>query len=756
MPFTRSTVRRHHHLPLILAALLLVSVRPAIAQTAAVRGSTTEAANGEALQGVHLVLDDLGGNRFGSLSDRDGLFILTRIPPGRYEFRASFIGFETYVDTLDLAGGEQRLINIRLEAAEVELSEIAVEAERENGAARVTAGMQTVRPEEIELIPAPDISGDLVSYLSTMPGVVLMGDRGGQLFIRGGEPSHNLTLLDGMYVFQPFHILGFYSAFPSEIISQADVYAGGFGSKFTGRISSVIDVLSRNGDKRGHAGSVTLSPFTSSARLEGPLARDRISFLAAGRLSLLEQLASEYVSAPMPYAFGDAFGKVHAIITDHHQISISGLRTFDRGTMPSEDTIIRPNDEIRWSNTSVGARYIATPRSQPLLAEVLVSGSRLETELGPRDEPTRSSHLSSFNVALNMTNYVGRSQFNWGGFLREFDFSSELSGLFQNVVTTPDRSTNAGGYFEPDVYVGYGLRLRPGFSLQLYGTHGVFLEPRIRIVLNRGVHEWSGAGGLYRQDIIGLNDRRDATNIFTAWTDTPFGTASRAVHGLLGYRVAPFSWLDLSIEGFFKDLDDLFIGEWTAFPRFTTRLQSAAGQTAGFDVRLELRRRHVYGFVNYGYSSTRYETEPAGGVLGSFTFRPPHDRRHQINVLALTELYGFEVSARWQYGSGLPFTPVEGFDGFILMDGAVQVDQVPGFPRVIYESIPYRSELPTYHRLDLTIERTFSLSRRAELTMQVGVLNLYDRANLFALDLFTAQRTDQLPFVPVAGLRLDI
>ena len=104
-----------------------------------------------------------------------------------------------------------------------------------------------------------------------MPGVVLMGDRGGQLFIRGGEPSQNLTLLDGMYVYQPFHILGFYSAFPSEIISQADVYAGGFGSKFTGRISSVIDVQSRNGDKRGFDASASLSPFTSSLRVEGPL-----------------------------------------------------------------------------------------------------------------------------------------------------------------------------------------------------------------------------------------------------------------------------------------------------------------------------------------------------------------------------------------------------------------------------------------------------------------------------------------------------
>jgi hypothetical protein len=274
------------------------------------------------------------------------------------------------------------------------------------------------------------------------------------------------------------------------------------------------------------------------------------------------------------------------------------------------------------------------------------------------------------------------------------------------------------------------------------------------MLLERGPHNWSAAAGIYRQEVVGLSDRRDATNIFTAWTETPFGEALRALHLLAGYRTTPAPWLEVSAEVFYKKLDELFIGEWTSFPRFSTQLQRAHGRSAGIDVRLEVRRRLFYGFINYGYSSTQYEAE--GTVLENpGWFRPPHDRRHQANVLVTTSVRGFDLSARWQFGSGLPYTQIHGFDGFILMDGAVQVDRVRGFPRVIYDSVPYRAELPTYHRLDVTVDRTFALARGLDLTAQVGVLNLYDRRNLFALDLFTAQRTDQLPIVPIAGLKIE-
>ncbi len=739
-----------------LTWIVVLNASPAWAQSAIVRGFVTTEAEGEALQGVNVTLEDPTGGRYGAAADGNGFYLIPGVPPGRYLLRASFIGFATHLDTLDVAAGDRLLINIAMEAGSIALEEIAVEAARESGAARVTAGLQSVRAADIELVPAPDVSGDLVSYLSTMPGVVLMGDRGGQIFIRGGEPTQNLTLLDGMDVYQPFHILGFYSAFPTEIVQRADIYAGGFGTRFTGRVSSVIDVQTRNGNKRALSASVSVSPFTSSGRLEGPLLKDRISVLGVARYSLLDQFASEYVKAPLPYTFNDVFGKMHVVLARNQQLSVSALHTYDSGTLISEEDFFERNDQIAWRNTAVGLRYLVAPQSLSVLGELIVSYSQLKSEFGPGAVPSRTADLETVNIALNMTNYTRHSEVNWGFFFRTPTSSSELDGFYQNLQTRGEASSNAGFYLEPEVYLGQGLFVRPGLSLQAYGIAGGVIEPRVRLRWERGVHHWSAAAGVYRQYLIGLSDRRDATSIFTAWVETPFDQGTRAVHALLGYRVEPLPGLEISLEGFYKKMDRLFISAWTTFPSFSTRLQQANGRAAGFDLRLEARRPWFYGFINYGYSSTLYEIDPASPAqVDPGKFRPPHDRRHQINLLASTTFYGFGLNVRWQFGSGLPYTRVEGFDGFILMDGAVDVRSVRGLPRVIYERIPYRAVLPSYHRLDVTLDRTFSAPAGVDVTAQVGVLNAYDRTNLFALDLLTAQRTDQLPFVPLVGLKVE-
>ena len=232
-----------------------------------------------------------GGDPIGGVTNRDGLYLLSRLEPGRYAFAASFVGYITHRDTLELEVDQNRTYSVNLLPQAEAMDEVLVQAERESGAARVTAGQQTVRAADLELVPSPDVSGDLASYLTTLPGVVSTGDRGGQLFIRGGEPSQNLLQLDGMMLYQPFHILGFYSAFPSDILNRSDIYAGGYGAKFGERVSSVIDVWTRDGNKRRLAGGAALSPFVSSINLEGPLIPNKVSFLVSGRTSLLEPRA---------------------------------------------------------------------------------------------------------------------------------------------------------------------------------------------------------------------------------------------------------------------------------------------------------------------------------------------------------------------------------------------------------------------------------------------------------------------------------
>jgi len=746
---------------LVLCAL----AADAEAQVARLSGFVTDRTDRQALELVNIVLLADEGLVKGTVTDRDGLYLLTGVAPGRYILRASFIGYETFADTLDLEADERRTVNITLAPDEAFLDEVVVETERQSGAARVTAGQQTIRPADIELVPTPDVSGDLASYLTTLPGIVSTGDRGGQLFIRGGEPAQNLVQLDGMLLYQPFHILGFYSAFPSDILSRTDIYAGGYGAKFGERISSVIDVWTRSGNKRRFAGAAAASPFVSSLRLEGPLIPNRVSFLVSARQSMIEQGAERLIDKRLPFEFNDFFGKIHAEVSARSRLSVSALATHDRGTLV-EEGLGTPAEEVRWDNQAISLRYLHLPRFLPISADLRVAHSRLDTELGAAGDPSRTSSISNTAVTLDGTFTGDRMNAEAGLALRFISSSTDLGGFYQNTEFKGVGIDHIALYFEPEFFVG-PLRVRPGMRLQWYYLRvDPYLEPRLRVVWGFGAHAFSGALGYYRQEIIGLNDRRDAASVFTAWTNIPksnprqpdilAGRVPSAFHAILGYRTNPADWLEFSVEGFYKALDNLFISEWTAFPRFTTRLQPATGQALGFDARLEVRRPPFYGYVNYGLSSTRYEARQAALLLWygeeTLRFRPPHDRRHQVNALLSATLLGFDLSMRWEFGSGLPFSRAIGFDGFVLINDVIDVTEAPSSRRVIYER-PFNGILPTYHRLDFSVDRTVTFGP-VGVTVQGSLINVYDRRNLFYLDVFTLRRVDQLPFIPSVGIKV--
>ncbi len=745
---------------------MLCVVSGARAQTATISGFVTDESSGRPLELVNVALSTDGELFRGAVTNQDGLFLISGLEPNTYEIEISYIGYQPHEDTLALEAGASRSYNVDLTPVDEELEEVLVESERTGGAARVTAGQQTVRPADIEEVPGPDVSGDLATYLTTQPGIVSTGDRGGQFFIRGGEPSQNLLQIDGILLYQPFHILGFYSAFPSDNVNQVNIYAGGYGSEFGGRISSVIDVTSRTGNMRRYAGRASVSPFLSSASIEGPIWPDRASIIASVRRSNIDQGVATYLDDELPFTFGDAFAKANVIITDNIRASATGINTYDRGVLTGQSTEVG-KEEISWHNRAFGLRLLMLPRIFAIMTDLHVSYSDYETALGPPSDPLRESRIANTHVSLAATYFGENLDVRAGSELRVTRMNSELGGLFQNVELRYSTVPQWGSYIQFDFDVGGGLRIRPGIRAQFYKVQfDPLLEPRLRAVWQRGPHEVSAAAGLYHQEILGISDRRDAASVFTVWANVPKrnpnitdvlqGRPQRAFHGIVGYRATPARWLELSVEGYYKELDNLFVSDWTAFPRLTTRIQPASGSSIGVDTRIELRGVNFYGFVNYGLSSTRYAAEDASIDLWygeeTLDFRPPHDRRHQVNVVASTSVLGFDISARWDFGSGLPFSQAVGFDGFTVVDDIEKASETPGTRRVIYER-PYNALLPTYHRLDLALGRSFEIGA-VDLTFQGSLINVYDRRNIFYLDVFTLERVDQLPLVPSFGIEV--
>ena len=740
-----------------------VWARPALAQRqVTLRGFIIDQSDGQPLQGANVAvqnLDDPQQRIRGAVSDKDGFYQVNQLVPGRYGVRISFIGYAAYTDTLALGRDLFVTLSIEMTPSEEALDEVVVQAE--GGATKVEAGLQTVRPKDLERIPTPDASGDLATYLQSLPGVVSLGDRGGQLFIRGGTPSQNLVLLDGLLIYQPFHIIGFFSAFPQDLVSYVDVYAGGYSARYNGRISSVIDVSTREGNKQFVEGAASISPFLSSVRVEGPLRKGTLSVLASMRRSVVERLAPTIIGEDLPFRFGDLFFKLQHTDRVNNRCSISAMHTYDRGRIDPKDEVRK--DVFRWNNVVFGGRCFVFPTESPVLLDVNTGVSYVKNTVGDADEPERSSDALQAGTEINLTRFLGDTELHLGIFARMNWLGFRTAEQFQNITRDDAVLFAFGAYLDAEMALNDELRITPGVALVVHPlNYPISLEPRLRATWKpggaQGSREFSAALGIYRQTLVGVTDERDAGSAFIAWMPPPVNDAqSRAIHALVGFQQQLGPWLRVAGEGYYKRLNSLPIPIWSTIARFTTALTLAKGDAYGFDARVEFQRKAFYAYASYGYSRTEYfaQQNNFGVWFGEpiQQYHPPHDRRHQINTVLSLDLGTFKASARWQYGSGLPYTRPLGFDELIPLRTLVDVRTVYGTPRVLYER-PYGGRLPDYHRLDVSVERAFPLGR-GTLTVQAGAINVYDRANLFYFDLFTVRRVDQLPLIPNLSLKYE-
>jgi hypothetical protein len=266
-----------------------------------------------------------------------------------------------------------------------------------------------------------------------------------------------------------------------------------------------------------------------------------------------------------------------------------------------------------------------------------------------------------------------------------------------------------------------------------------------------------GAVGLYRQDVVGTSDLRDVGSVFVAWMRAQDELPQRALHAMLGWQQSIGGALRWSIDGYYKRLNDVPVPRWSGIAQFSTQLTRADGEAYGVDTRVEYTRPRFYGFVGYGYGSILYESgqQEFGSWFGEpvLRYHPPHDRRHQVNAIGSVDLAGFRAGARWQLGTGLPYTRPFGFDeAFDYTRDLHDVSSGIGIPRLVLDR-PFTGRLPIMHRLDLSLSRGFDLAL-GRLELQAGAINAYGRRNMFYYDLFTARRVDQLPLAPYASVSL--
>ncbi|MEX2600413.1 MAG: TonB-dependent receptor [Balneolaceae bacterium] len=744
---------------LLFAACWLGSGKEISAQQAVLQGLVTDHTSAQPLYGANIVLNPESDEHalLGTTSDSEGYYRVASIQPGRWVVQISYVGYTSYTDTLMIREGESRSLNISLEPDDAELGELIVSGA--GGAARREDGAQRISPVDLRRVPGP-ASGDLAAYLQTLPGVVSMGDRGGQVFIRGGTPSENMVLVDGALIYQPTHIVGFFSPFPQNLVSGVDFYAGGFGPRYSGRSSSVMDIRMKHGDLYSTSGTAALNPFAAEITAEGPIRTGQTSWIVSLRNSLIEETSSWYPIEKQPLRFQSQFAKASYIERDS-RCSAMIMRTYDRGRMDFDNP-----ESIRWRNFLLGGRCIALPEDSDILLDVNASMSHFTNSVGDTDSPFGfTSSISRINTEVNLRQYVGEVRFQYGLHARLKNLEYDLGEQFVGFDMHTESQFNIGGHFETGIPAG-DLLLQPGFALSFYpGTYGVTVDPRFRFTwkpFGMETGEVTGAAGLYRQPIIGISDMRDLSSVFVAWMiGSVDDSQMEAIHTMIGWQQTLTDGFTWSVESYYKRIRNIPVPLWSPLARFTTDLVLAKGDVYGADLRVEYNRGRLYALIGYGYNHILYESvqdhfnEWFGEPLQEY--HPPHDRRHQLNALFSLDVGSFTTAVRWQFGTGFPYTRPIGFDDLLeFRDRLPLTRSERGVRRVILEK-PYQGRLPTYHRLDLSLSRSFRISRSgSELNLRAGAVNLYNRANLFYYDVYTHRRIDQLPFAPYLTIEMNV
>ena len=763
-----------------LKAILLYGLLSAIGYgQVTIRGSVLDR-DGEPVVGA---LVRLLPTSKGTVTNAEGLFSILGVAPGEYILQVTALGIDTLREAIKV-DGRRPVLTLKLTAAarSVELSAVEIiesVAPAQINPTRVTVAVTPIAPRQVYALPSFGVP-DVAQYLQVLPGVVFTGDQGGQLYIRGGTPIQNLTLLDGAIIYSPFHTLSLFSVFETDILRQVQVYSAGFGAEYGGRISSVMDIRTRSGNFDRLSGRAYVTPFVAGALAEGPLPfSQNSSYIFSARRGYIQQATPRlypYIRDSLPFQFQDLYGKL-TFGRGPDQANLFGFWQTDR-----VDLGLQGINE--WQQWGAGGSFTNLPQASRVRITGSFAYSRFQNTFStPFELRPRYSEIGGFNGGFTFSYLFGPDELAYGievrGFSTDFLFTNGLGFITQQRQS----NTEGAGYvryqklFQKETLSNDGTPtfftravIEPSLRLHFYNTYGYLsIEPRLRAKLNGSRWSLQAAAGRYVQNWVSAVSDRDIVILFQGFLTAPELVANaqlrhplqEAYHLTLGgeYQLLP-NFL-LSAEGWYKRFTQLTnINRERLFPEdpiFLTEVGYAYG--ADLTLRYQSPNLSFYGTYSYQYNRRNDFRQE---------YFPLWDRRHTANLVS-SYTWGarqnvrrgrerrWEASLRWTLGSGLPFTQTLGFFEKLLFLQNGSQSPYPtqqGILAILLSPQYNAARLPAYHRLDLALKYRQRLSETLLLETSFTLLNAYNRPNIFYIDRITARRYNQLPLLPMLGLTL--
>ncbi|MGQ9819393.1 MAG: TonB-dependent receptor [Candidatus Kapaibacteriales bacterium] len=677
------------------------------------------------------------GTKIGTLTNKLGFFALNDIPPGKYKLIITFIGYERYSEQINIEKNSSLRLSFYLIPKDVTTEAIAVEAEREIERREITVSKINVPVPQISKIRIGGES-DLFRSLQYLPGVLTSSQISSGLFIRGGSPDQNLVLLDNMTVYNPSHIFGFISAFNTDAIKDVELIKGGFPAEFGGRISSVLNVTQKEGNRSKITGGAGFGLISSKAMLEGPVLNGSW-FIGVRRtyVDLIKPLIPVDPKTPLPdFWFYDVNAKITQDIGPNNKFSLSGFQSQDLfrygGFGIDFDITIR--------NQAISSRFIHILSQNIFTSTSLSYNYYLNQFTGTSGDNVFAikNSIKDLNLKSNLDWYLSSNlTLKFGYELSKFNFlyKQNLSGTEIDTANkegvTPagilDISVNdynhslfaQANYNITDlVSVQFGLRANYWILKELFS-----FDPRaaFRYRFNEQVTV-KFALGYYHQNIR-LTNLPDFS-FFDTWLPTDSTVpAISSMHYILSLETEPYDGFDLNLDFYYKTLNNITEINFNTLDINNVRdvFYIGNGRAYGAEIFAQKKVGRFVGWVGYalGFILAKFDSLNFGK-----DFRPKYDRRHDFKIV-----FQYLLDQRWEFSATFIFQSGQSYTGATSVLLSRLPEQNAGKGKII-PSQRYGLRLPPSHQLNLSAVynfKTFGLNSK----LILDIYNVYNYRDIW-------------------------
>ncbi len=755
------------------------------AQDFSIRGFVYDDSNMEPLSDIKVKLLKVDSTVIaGAFTNNTGGFLIPKLAKGSYILKIEGGRFNKAFVNVNMTDKDKIYdVQFKLVRNTQNVKEVVVSIDSKEKKNEILIGTLKYNQKSLDRIPSHGGENDIVGAISVTPGVVTTGDQGGQLYVRGGTPIQNKVLLDGMTIYNPFHSIGFFSIFETELVKNVDVYTGGFESKYGGRVSSVMDITYRDGNRKEFGGRVSASPFLAKMVLEGPIGKVTKekaapgSYVFSAKHSLLDYTSKSLYPKVndgngLPFNFTDLYGKVTFNGDGGTKVSAFGFH--------NQDSVNYDIANLRWDASGGGVNFLMVPSGSPLFIRGHVNGSNYQTTFAETAQEPRYSKIGGFDLGFDFSYFLkNESEMNYGfninGFNTEFVTYNEAKRKIEAINFT----TEIGSYFNYRLIKRRWV-IQTGLRVQVYASlNTISPEPRLGLKYNATENlRFKFSGGRFSQNFTSASSDKDVVNLFNGLVSAPtnvqedFVTQFQNVkntknglqyawHAILGMEFDLGKYWSFNVEGYYKYFSQLsninqnkLYDDVSQFELiddvFKKDFIIETGQSYGFDFLAKYSKDRLFFWAVYSYGkNTRWD--------GFANYAPVFDRRHNVNLVG-SYLFGkeknYELNIRWNLGSGLPFTPTAGYYQGENFSEGVTTNYVTNNPSAITTLLgTFNSQrLPYYHRLDITFKKQFNFKNKDVMEIIASITNTYNRSNIFYVNRITSEKIYQFPILPSFGL----